>query len=51
MKSNTVGIQYNQKSRSVNAQARLLMSQSRQKLQNRQKSMLHRAASEVGIDE
>jgi hypothetical protein len=36
--------------RSVSAQARLLMSQRRQKQQNRIQTMLQRAASEIRID-
>jgi hypothetical protein len=35
---------------SVSAQARLLMSQRRQRQQNRIQSMLQRAASEIGMD-
>jgi hypothetical protein len=50
MKLNNLGIQNDDNSRSVSAQARLLMSERRQKIQNRQQSMLHRAASSVGLD-
>ncbi|MFQ4144346.1 hypothetical protein [Chlorogloeopsis sp. ULAP02] len=50
MKSNYLEMQSNHKSGLICTQARLLMSQSRQKLQNRQQVMLHRAASELGID-
>ena len=50
VKHNYFGNQYANNPRSVSAQARLLVSDHRQKLQNRQESMLHRAASEVGID-
>ena len=50
MKHNHFGIQHGNNSQLVSAQARFLMSDRRQKLQNRQESMLHRAASEVGID-
>jgi hypothetical protein len=50
MKPNYLGIQYDYNPGSVSAQARSLMSSGRQKVQNRQQSMLHRAASEVGID-
>lgn len=35
---------------SVHAQARLLMREGRQKSQNREQSMLNRAASEVGLN-
>ena len=48
MKPNHFGIQHGNNSQSVSTQARLLMSDRRQKLQNRQQSILHRAASEVG---
>lgn len=34
----------------VSAQARMLMSQTRQKQQNRHQSMLQRAATEVGLE-
>ncbi|MGF1482379.1 MAG: hypothetical protein ACFB4I_23370 [Cyanophyceae cyanobacterium] len=37
-------------SRSVSAQARFLMSQRRQRQQNRSQTMLQRAAAEVGLD-
>ncbi|MBF2005391.1 hypothetical protein ACF3DV_20120 [Chlorogloeopsis fritschii PCC 9212] len=50
MKSNYLDTQSDDKSRLISAQARLLMSRSRHKLQNRQQTMLHRAASELGID-
>jgi len=50
MNFNSLGIQTNSNPQSVSAFARLLMSERRQKLQNRQQSMLHRAASEAGID-
>ena len=50
MKLNHLDIQYGNNSQSVSAQARFLMSVRRQKVQNHQESMLHRAASEVGID-
>lgn len=50
MKNNHSGIPNTENSQPVSAQARLLMSQSRQKLQNRQQSMLQRVASKVGID-
>ena len=50
MKFNTLGTQYDNNPRSVSAQARRLMSTRRQNRQNRQQSMLHRAASEVGLD-
>lgn len=49
MNFNYLGIQSNN-DRSVSTQARLLMKERRQKLQNRSQSMLQRAASEVGID-
>ena len=50
MKNTYLGIQNSNNSQSVLAQARLLMSERRHKLQHRAQSMLHRAASEVGID-
>jgi hypothetical protein len=49
MKLNSLGIQDNHNLQSVSAQARLLMSERRQKLQNRQQSMLYRAA-QTGLD-
>ena len=49
MKLNNLGLQTNN-DRSISAQARLLMSERRHKQHNRQQSMLHRAASEVGMD-
>jgi hypothetical protein len=50
MQLNSHGIQYDYNSRSISAQARLLMNSSRHKVQNRQQSMLHRVALLVGID-
>ncbi|AFY78802.1 MAG: hypothetical protein IGR93_08740 [Hydrococcus sp. C42_A2020_068] len=50
MKTNYLGIQAKRNSESISEQARLLMSQSRHKQHNRQQSMLHRAAEEVGIE-
>lgn len=50
MKPDFFSTQYDNNPRSVSAQARLLMSGHRQKVQNRQQSMLRRAASSVGID-
>lgn len=50
MKPNTFNNQVNDSSPSIGTQARLLLSQSRAKQQNRQQSMLHRAAEEVGIN-
>ncbi|MBW4574127.1 MAG: hypothetical protein KME08_02460 [Aphanothece sp. CMT-3BRIN-NPC111] len=50
MKPNYPSVEYHSHPRSVSAQARLLMSEHRQKLQNRQQSMLHRAALSVGIE-
>ncbi|MGH2412226.1 MAG: hypothetical protein ACRDEA_00720, partial [Microcystaceae cyanobacterium] len=50
MKPTNLNIHPHDDSRSIGAQARLLMSQSRQKQQNRQESMLHRAAAEIGIN-
>lgn len=50
MKPNYLSIQHDNAPRSVSAQARRLMTTDRQKLQNRQQSMLHRAAVSVGID-
>jgi hypothetical protein len=50
MQFNFHGTQYERNSRSISANARLLMSEHRHKVQNRQQSMLHRVASEVGID-
>lgn len=49
MKLNNLGIQ-NDDTQSVSAQARLLMSERRHKIQHRQQSMLQRAASSVGFD-
>ena len=42
MRLNYFGIQYDNNLRSVSAQAQLLMSDRRQKLQNHQESMLQR---------
>lgn len=50
MKNKQLGIQQNNNPQSVSAQARLLMSESRQKMQQRQQSMLQRTVSEFGID-
>lgn len=50
MKLNNLGIPNEDNSRSVSDQARLLMSERRHKIQNRQQSMLHRAASSLGLD-
>lgn len=50
MKSNYLDIHHDGKSGLISAQARWLMSRNRQKLQNRQQTMLHRTASELGID-
>lgn len=50
MKSINHPIQSDNNLRSVSAQARLLMSQRRQRQQNRIQTMLQRAASEIGID-
>lgn len=49
MKLNHLGIQND--TQSVSHQARLLLSERRHKQQNRQQTMLHRAASEVGIEQ
>jgi hypothetical protein len=49
MKFNNLSIQYDYNSQSVSAQARLLMSERRQKVQNRERSMLNRAALEVRV--
>ncbi len=49
MKLNYLDTQYDYNSQIVSAKARLLMSESRQKVRNREQSMLYRAASEVGI--
>ncbi len=49
MNQNDLGIKQDNP-QPVSTQARLLMSERRHKLQNRQQSMLHRAASEAGID-
>ena len=50
MKNNYLGIQNIENSQSVSAQARLLLSERRQRIQYRQQSMLQRTASEIGID-
>ena len=50
MKPNYHSIQSDYNPRAIAVQARLLMSERRQKIQNRQQSMLHRAASSVGLD-
>lgn len=50
MKLDNLPIQNDNNSLSVSAQARLLMSERRHKIQHRQQSMLHRAASSVGLD-
>lgn len=50
MKLNNLGIPNEDNSRSVSDQARILMSERRHKIQNRQQSMLHRAASSLGLD-
>ena len=42
--------QTNPKNSSVSAQARLLMSQSRQQQQNRSQSMLQRSAAALGLE-
>lgn len=47
MKLNNFGIQDNRNSQSVSAQARLLMSERRHKVQNRQQSMLNRLTAEI----
>ncbi|WP_178378052.1 hypothetical protein [Chroogloeocystis siderophila] len=49
MKNKAIGIQ-NQDSRLITAQARLLMSERRQRQQNRQQSMLQRAGIEEITD-
>lgn len=49
MKLNHLGIQNN--TQSVSQQARLLLSDRRHKQQNREQTMLRRAASEVGIEQ
>lgn len=51
MNNHQFTIQTHNNSSSVRATARLLMSLSRHKQQNRQQSMLHRVAEEIGIDE
>lgn len=51
MKLNDFGSEYDYNSRTVSTKARLLMSEHRQKVRNREQSMLHRAASEVGVGE
>ncbi|MGH2414960.1 MAG: hypothetical protein ACRDEA_14980 [Microcystaceae cyanobacterium] len=50
MKANNLDSQSHDSSQAIRAQARLLMSQSRQRQQNRQQSMLQRAAGELGIN-
>ena len=50
MKTNSIGIKSNSKRGSIQAQARCLMSQNRQRQQNRQLAMLHRIASDT-VDE
>ena len=50
MKTNSIGIKSNNKRGSIQAQARCLMSQNRQRQQNRQLAMLHRIASELGTE-
>lgn len=49
MKLNSYSTQHDYNPQSVSAQARLLMSERRQKVQNRERSMLNRAALEVGL--
>lgn len=49
MKANNLDIRSHDGSQPIRAQARLLMSQSRHRQQNRQQSMLQRAAGELGI--
>jgi hypothetical protein len=49
MKPNCLSTQYDDNSQTVSTKARLLMSEHRQKVRNRDQSMLLRAASEVGI--
>ncbi|WP_013323321.1 hypothetical protein [Gloeothece verrucosa] len=51
MVNNQLGIQTNNNSDSVRVTARLLMSISRHKQQNREQTMLHRTAEEIGINE
>lgn len=48
--NNNLGIQSKDNLPSVAEQSRFLISQNRQKQQNRQLSMLYRLASEVGTD-
>ena len=50
MKTNSIGIKSNSKRGSIQAQARCLMSQNRQRQQNRQLAMLQRTASELGTE-
>lgn len=49
MKHSYQGIEHDYNPEVISAQARLLMSESRQKVRNRERSMLKRAASEVGL--
>lgn len=49
MKPNYQSIEYDYNPEAGSAQARLLMSENRRKVRNREKSMLKRAASEVGL--
>ena len=50
MKYSNITIQSHNQSKSISAQARWLMSISRAQRQKRIQSMLHRAASEVGLN-
>jgi len=50
MKPNYHSIQSDYNPRAIAVQARLLMSERRQKVQHREQSMLNRAASEVRVD-
>jgi hypothetical protein len=49
VKLNYRSIQYDYNPQAISVQPRLLMSECRQKVRNREKSMLKRAVSEVGI--
>lgn len=50
MNLNLNGTQYNDNLQAVSAQARCLMSASRQRVQHRKQAMLNRVAAEVGLD-
>jgi hypothetical protein len=50
MKFNQIGIQSDENPQLLSDRARRLITEHRQRLQNRQQSMLRRAASEVGFD-